>query len=504
MHSTDRRPAGGAEPLLRIEGLDVHYGQAHALQGVSLTLGKGVLAVVGRNGMGKSTLCKAITGLVPARGSVRFAGQELLGLQPDAITRRGVAYVPQGRRVWRSLTVDETLRLAAGTARRGAWTVDRIYGVFPRLAERRANGGAQLSGGEQQMLAIGRALLFNPRLLVMDEPTEGLAPVIVEQVATLLKELTRDRSISVLLVEQNLGVALEVADEVAVMVNGRIAHRVPAAELAADRPLQQRLLGLKAGAADAAGDEGDADDEPAAESGPTIFRVVRAHGPSADLPEPGAEESPAPIAVRPPVEASHFELAAEPPATGRSVYVVGAWNEHARELRHAKACLERSGLRVATVELAGALSPAQVTPRELLRHHPDAGLFARFAGGSVAQDDMAGALAGYLASRRDLGALLVVTRESTAAAAAAGARAVPAHVPRLVLGEQPMRAPAGVLAMTLPAGDDAAVDHQLTLAAYALAGMLRAPPADPDPQTRAAPWNAPSRSTFPETRRTTS
>ena len=151
--------------------------------------------------------------------------------------------MPQGRRVWPSLTVDEHLRLAERSAHRGVWTIERIYDLFPRLAERRGNGGYQLSGGEQQMLAIGRALLFNPRLLVMDEPTEGLAPVIVEQVAETLKSLGDD-ALSVLLVEQNLGVAIDVADTIAVMVNGRIARTMPAAELAADRDLQQRLLGV--------------------------------------------------------------------------------------------------------------------------------------------------------------------------------------------------------------------------------------------------------------------
>jgi ABC-type branched-subunit amino acid transport system ATPase component len=155
--------------------------------------------------MGKTTLCNAITGLVPASGSVRLAGEEILGLPPHAITNRGVGYVPQGRRVWPSLTVDEHLRLAAG-GRSGAWTVARVYQTFPRLAERKGHGGAELSGGEQQMLAIARALLFNPMLLVMDEPTEGLAPVIVSQVADMLKHLAADGEISVLLIEQNLGV----------------------------------------------------------------------------------------------------------------------------------------------------------------------------------------------------------------------------------------------------------------------------------------------------------
>ena len=173
------------EPALVLEGLDVYYGRAHALQTVNLRLERGVVGIVGRNGMGKTTLCNAITGLVPARGSVKLFGEEILGLPPHQITRRGMAYVPQGRRVWPSLTVDETLRLVAKHKRE----IERVYSLFPRLAERKSHGGAQLSGGEQQMLAIGRALLLEPRLLVMDEPTEGLAPVIVEQVAQALREL---------------------------------------------------------------------------------------------------------------------------------------------------------------------------------------------------------------------------------------------------------------------------------------------------------------------------
>ena len=216
-------PASGA-PLLEVADLDVYYGRAHALQGVSFTLQHGVLGLVGRNGMGKTTLCNAITGLVPATGSVRLAGEEILGRAPHEITKRGIAYVPQGRRVWPSLSVDETLRLVAKHKRE----VDRVYAMFPRLAERRTNGGAQLSGGEQQMLAIGRALLLEPKLLVMDEPTEGLAPVIVEQVEEALRHLAADGGIGILLIEQNLGVAIAVADRIGVMVNGRIAQELPA------------------------------------------------------------------------------------------------------------------------------------------------------------------------------------------------------------------------------------------------------------------------------------
>src|SRR6202049_2787661 len=159
----DMADARRATPMLEVRGLDLYYGRSHALQGVDLTLDSGVLSVVGRNGMGKTTLCKAIMGLVRASsGTIRMRGQELLGLPPANIARHHVGYVPQGRRLWRSLTVDEHLRMTAGM-RRGAWTVERIYDTFPRLAERKNNGGAQLSGGEQQMLAMSRALVTNPR-----------------------------------------------------------------------------------------------------------------------------------------------------------------------------------------------------------------------------------------------------------------------------------------------------------------------------------------------------
>ena len=187
-------------PILEVRDLNVYYGQSHALQGVNMTLGSGVLSVVGRNGMGKTTLCKAIMGLEPASsGVISFAGQAINGRNPAEIARMGIGYVPQGRRLWRSLTVDEHLKLVE--KRGGAWTIERIYGTFPRLAERKNNGGGQLSGGEQQMLAIARALLLNPRLLVMDEPTEGLAPVIVQQVEDMLIQLGREGDIDVLVIE---------------------------------------------------------------------------------------------------------------------------------------------------------------------------------------------------------------------------------------------------------------------------------------------------------------
>src|ERR1700722_2956426 len=232
-------------PALKIEELQVYYGESHAIQGVSMQIDHGVLAVVGRNGMGKSTLCNTIAGLKAARsGSIRIRGRETSRLEPHIIHRLGVGYVPQGRRVWPSLSVDEHLRLVATGGPDAPWTVDRVYQTFPRLYERRTSGGTQLSGGEQQMLAIGRALLGNPHLLIMDEPTEGLAPVIVEQVESMLVQLAQEGSMAILVVEQNIGVATGVSDHVAIMVNGRVNRVMEARALAAARQLQQRLLGV--------------------------------------------------------------------------------------------------------------------------------------------------------------------------------------------------------------------------------------------------------------------
>jgi len=231
--------------LLQARALEVRYGKSRILHGVTLDVGDLPLAVVGRNGMGKTTLCHAIMGMAPVTaGSVLFDGIELAGRQPYQIASRGISLVPQGRRIFQSLTVDEHLRLVE---RRGAgvkWTRERIYALFPRLHERRGNYGSALSGGEQQMLAIGRALLCNPRLLIMDEPTEGLAPLMVELIVRTLNTMLRDGDIALLLIEQNLAVAVEVADSVAVMVNGRIDRLLPSAELAGDKQLQQRLLGV--------------------------------------------------------------------------------------------------------------------------------------------------------------------------------------------------------------------------------------------------------------------
>jgi len=234
-----------SEPLLRVEGLDAFYGSAQAVRGVSFEMGREPVAIVGRNGMGKTTLCAAIMGFNPprARGSVQVGGQELLGRPSHRIARAGVGYVPQGRRLFPSLTVEEHLRIAARNGG-GGWTTARVYDLFPRLAERKHNGGAQLSGGEQQMLAIGRALLGNPRLLIMDEPSEGLAPTVVDSLTDTLVKLNEE-GLAILLIEQNLGVATSIAERQLIMVGGEIALETTAQELAGTPELQRRYLGVE-------------------------------------------------------------------------------------------------------------------------------------------------------------------------------------------------------------------------------------------------------------------
>lgn len=229
--------------MLRISGVDVHFGRAHILQGISLEVGAAPVSIIGRNGMGKTTLCRTIMGMLrPSAGSIEFGGKSLLGRSVDGVARQNIAIVPQGRRCFPSLTVDEHLRLTE-RGRGFKWTIERVYDTFPRLAERRRNGGTQLSGGEQQMLAIARALLLNPELIVMDEPSEGLAPVIVSHLIEVLRRLPGE-GMGLLLVEQNLTMACAVSDRVAVMVNGKIAATLPSAEILDDESIQQRFLGV--------------------------------------------------------------------------------------------------------------------------------------------------------------------------------------------------------------------------------------------------------------------
>jgi branched-chain amino acid transport system ATP-binding protein len=247
--SIARQPLAEDQPLLSIKDLDVFYGRAHVLQGVTFEMGHEPVSIIGRNGMGKTTLCNAVMQIRPptTRGSIVFDGQELVGRPSYKVAGLGIAYVPQGRRLFESLTVDEHLRMAA-PRRRGEhrWTPDAVYELFPRLAERRKTGGTQLSGGEQQMLAIGRALLGNPKLLIMDEPSEGLAPTIIEMLTATFRRLAHE-GLSILVVEQNLAVATALAERQLVMVAGQIAAETTAAALASDPDAQRRWLGVERG-----------------------------------------------------------------------------------------------------------------------------------------------------------------------------------------------------------------------------------------------------------------
>ena len=231
------------QPMLAVMDIHTYYGESHVLHGVSLDVAPGeVVAILGRNGMGKTTLIRSVVGFsMPRRGRVAFQGADVTAWAPFRRVERGMALVPQGRRVFASLTVRENLDVArAGT---GRWSLPEIYKLFPRLAERAENRGNKLSGGEQQMLAIGRALMSNPALLLMDEPTEGLAPLLVREVGRVIAELKR-AGLSILLVEQNLPMAASVADRVHVLNRGQIVYSGRPGELLANEDVKSRYLGV--------------------------------------------------------------------------------------------------------------------------------------------------------------------------------------------------------------------------------------------------------------------
>ena len=435
---------------LEVRGLDVYYGHSHALQGVDLTVDSGVFSVVGRNGMGKTTLCNAIMGLVPASGgSVRVRGEDVTRLSPARIARSGVGYVPQGRRLWPSLSVDEHLRLAAGI-RRGPWTVERIYQTFPRLAERKGHGGGQLSGGEQQMLAISRALLTNPHLLVMDEPTEGLAPVIVAQVEEMLVSLSDEGDISVLVIEQNIGVATAVSRNVAIMVNGRINRVIDSARLAADRDLQQRLLGVGLHA------DSDADEDigPSAETAPKrtspkgpVKGTVRIYISNPALPNRWSQ--PAPIArIEAAARTTSSGIARLDDAAGRKraagvmqtpgppvVLVVGTLDTKGTELRFIRDIVAASGLRTRLVDVStsGRPSASDVSAQEIALNHGRGGVAVFGADRGAAVAAMADAFTVWLCRQNNVAGIISAGGSGGASLVAPGMRALPVGVPKLII-----------------------------------------------------------------------
>jgi branched-chain amino acid transport system ATP-binding protein len=237
---------------LAAEGLHTYYGKSHILYGVGIEVREGeIVALLGRNGAGKSTTLRSLVGLTPPRdGVVRIFGRETTLWPPYRIAALGVGYVPEGRRIFPNLTVEENLLVPV--ARPGPWSIARLYELFPRLAERRGNKGRQLSGGEQEMLAIGRALILNPQLLMLDEPSQGLAPLIVQDVFRVVAAARRE-GISILLVEQNVRAAVAIADRVYVLDDGRVVYAGKAAEFAKDEERVRALAGASAEAWSEAG-----------------------------------------------------------------------------------------------------------------------------------------------------------------------------------------------------------------------------------------------------------
>lgn len=447
----ERKP-GSAKAALTIDDLHVYYGEAHVVQGVSLRLESGVMSVVGRNGMGKTTLCNTITGLKQSRsGSIRVHGREISRLEPHKIHAAGIAYVPQGRRVWPSLSVDEHLRLVASKDQDAAWTIDRVYQTFPRLAERRGNGGSQLSGGEQQMLAISRALLANPKLLIMDEPTEGLAPVIVDQVADMLVNLGHDGDMAILVIEQNIGVATSVSDTIAIMVNGRINRVMESSVLAADRDLQQRLLGVGRHSDDipeqpedgpAASEllaqvysveRGGAQQDPQSLIGGN-YRTLDALPNRWNLPAASLRDT----AVRDKAPEKALDKIFALPFSeriGKTAMIAGTFDTKGEELRFIRNCLKSVGIPVKTVDLSTSGKPSRcdVTPMQVAAMHPQgtSAVFTNDRGQSVTA--MAEAFARWIARETGIGGVISAGGSGGTSLATAGMRALPVGIPKIMI-----------------------------------------------------------------------
>jgi branched-chain amino acid transport system ATP-binding protein len=229
--------------LLKIERLTAGYGEAVVLKDISLSLAEGkALALLGRNGMGKTTLVNSIVGVTRhIGGSISIDGKDITRLRPDQRAHAGIGWVPQERNIFKSLTVEENM---TAVARPGSWTLDKVYSVFPRLAERRGNLGSQLSGGEQQMLAVARALVLNPRIMLLDEPLEGLAPIIIEELLAVLRTIIRGEKLAAILVEQNAHKILGVTDEAIIIERGSIVHHGDSAALKADKALLEKYVGV--------------------------------------------------------------------------------------------------------------------------------------------------------------------------------------------------------------------------------------------------------------------
>jgi branched-chain amino acid transport system ATP-binding protein len=231
--------------MLEVNDIHTFYGRSYILQGISLQVGEGeAVALLGRNGVGKTTTIRSIIGFTPPRtGLINFKGKQIARLKPSAISRMGIGLVPQGRRIFPNLTVKENLTVASRNGSKGGWTLDEVYRYFPRLKERQANLGNQLSGGEQMMLAIGRALMTNPELLLLDEPSDGLAPMVLQDIAQIVAQL-QEKGLSILLVEQNVKMALKIASRAYILNKGQVVWEGTSDALKENEELKSELLGV--------------------------------------------------------------------------------------------------------------------------------------------------------------------------------------------------------------------------------------------------------------------
>ncbi|HYA43768.1 MAG TPA: ABC transporter permease [Syntrophobacteraceae bacterium] len=479
---------------MKIERLDAYYGKSHILQGVDLYVNPGELVVVvGRNGMGKTTLLKSILGMPPVSrtGSILFENRETVHMPTHEITNLGIGYVPQGRILFPSLTVDEHLLFSwRKNGANSLWSPETVYDLFPELKERTHLSGALLSGGEQQMLTIGRALVTNPLLLLMDEPSEGLSALVIQRVEEVCRRLISS-GMAILLVEQNLEMAQSLAHRAYIVVNGRIARELPAGALAADQHLLHQLLGVTAGSGELPAEQPvepqavAKPEKPAAEEIPET--VVGASAPTlwsgARLPDLEAlqRSSSAP----PPVSKTRSTLLQVSVADtiDRAAYIVGTFDTKSQDLLFIKSCLDRLRLRTVTVDLSTSRkpSPASIGPTEVARHHPE-GAGAVFTGDrGTAVAGMALAFTRFIAGRRDVGGIISAGGSGGTALVTPAMRSLPVGVPKVMVSTVAsgnVRQYVGpsdicmIYSVTDVAGINRISASVLSNAAHALAGMI--------------------------------
>jgi uncharacterized protein (UPF0261 family)/ABC-type branched-subunit amino acid transport system ATPase component len=477
------------EPLLNIENLDAYYGKSHVLQGINLKVHPGELTVVvGRNGMGKTTLLKSVMGLPPLSrtGTILFDAQETIDRPTHEIAGLGIGYVPQGRMLFPSLTVDEHLRFAWRRHKDNSqWSPEAVYDLFPELKERVHISGTLLSGGEQQMLAIGRALVTNPLLLLMDEPSEGLSVLVIERVEAVCRHLSSS-GMAILLIEQNLEMARSLAHHAYIFVNGRIARDLSGDTLATDHHLLQQMLGVTVGTGDRLAEQPEKPKAVESLDKPADEAVVGASAPT-------RWSSTGPAAVQIPAKRARITAASESPATvlqvpvadtiNRAAYIVGTFDTKARDLLFIKSCLDRQRLRTITVDLSTSRkpSPAAISPTEVARHHPD-GIGAVFTGDrGSAVAGMAQAFTRFMAGRRDVGGIISAGGSGGTALVTPAMRSLPVGLPKVMVSTVAsgnVRQYVGpsdicmIYSVTDVAGINRISASVLSNAAHALAGMV--------------------------------